>query len=91
VFVDKKSAFKLNSGEDKLYDILVLHLEGGKDIFITVTGTLHYLCQGCLQGLVFAGCFNVLIRLHISVTSVKISSVSWIPLQTLSSGMDSYY
>jgi phosphatidylinositol-bisphosphatase len=43
VFVDKKSAFKLNSGEDKLYDILVLHLEGGKDIFITVTGTVHYL------------------------------------------------
>lgn len=36
--VDKKSASKLNSGEDKLYDILVLHLEGGKDIFITVTG-----------------------------------------------------
>jgi hypothetical protein len=38
VYVDKKSAYKLNSGEDKLYDILVLHLEGGKDIFITVTG-----------------------------------------------------
>jgi hypothetical protein len=43
VFVDKKSAFKLNSGEDKLYDILVLHLEGGKDIFITVTGTSNSL------------------------------------------------
>lgn len=28
----------MNSGQDKLYDILVLHLEGGKDIFITVTG-----------------------------------------------------
>lgn len=38
VYVDKKTACKLNSGEDKLYDILVLHLEGGKDIFITVTG-----------------------------------------------------
>ena len=91
MFVDKKSAFKLNSGEDKLYDILVLHLEGGKDIFITVTGTLHYLYQVCLQGLVFAVCFNVLIRLHVSITSVKISSVLWIPLQTLSKGMDSYY
>lgn len=43
VYVDKKSAFKLNSGEDKLYDILVLHLDGGKDIFITVTGTLKFL------------------------------------------------
>lgn len=38
VRVDKKSAYKLNSGVDQLYDILVLHLEGGKDIFITVTG-----------------------------------------------------
>jgi len=41
VYVDKKTACKLNSGEDKLYDILVLHLEGGKDIFITITGILH--------------------------------------------------
>lgn len=41
VYVDKKTACKLNSGEDKLYDILVLHLEGGKDIFITVTGMSH--------------------------------------------------
>lgn len=38
VYVDKKSACKMNSGQDQLYDILVLHLEGGKDIFITVTG-----------------------------------------------------
>lgn len=28
----------MNSGQDQLYDILVLHLDGGKDIFITVTG-----------------------------------------------------
>lgn len=38
ICVDKKSAWKFNSGEDKLYDILVLHLINGKDIFITVTG-----------------------------------------------------
>ena len=38
VCVDKRSAWKLNSGEDQLYDILVLHLINGKDIFITVTG-----------------------------------------------------
>lgn len=43
VYVDKKSAGELNSSEDnKLYDILVLHLEGGKDIFITVTGKLKF-------------------------------------------------
>lgn len=38
VLVDKRSAYKMNNGQDKLYDILVLHLDGGKDIFITVTG-----------------------------------------------------
>ncbi|XP_071643159.1 inositol polyphosphate 5-phosphatase OCRL isoform X2 [Temnothorax longispinosus] len=46
VYVDKKTACKLNSGEDKLYDILVLHLEGGKDIFITITGTYERSCFG---------------------------------------------
>ena len=38
VLVDKQTASHLNSGSDKLYDILVLHLDGGKDLFITVTG-----------------------------------------------------
>ncbi|XP_050430300.1 inositol polyphosphate 5-phosphatase OCRL isoform X2 [Adelges cooleyi] len=47
VMVDKKSAYKMNSGQDKLYDILVLHLEGGKDIFITVTGSYERSCFGC--------------------------------------------
>ncbi|XP_063218257.1 type II inositol 1,4,5-trisphosphate 5-phosphatase [Bacillus rossius redtenbacheri] len=54
VYVDKSSAFKLNSGEDKLYDILVLHLEGGKDIFITVTGTYERSCFGSsIEALVY--------------------------------------
>lgn len=39
VYVDKKTAGALNSGQDQLYDILVLHLIGGKDIFVTVSGT----------------------------------------------------
>lgn len=47
VLVDKRSACKLNSGEDQLYDILVLHLEGGKDIFVTITGTYERSCFGC--------------------------------------------
>ncbi|XP_046667170.1 inositol polyphosphate 5-phosphatase OCRL-like isoform X1 [Homalodisca vitripennis] len=46
VYVDKKSACKMNSGQDKLYDILVLHLDGGKDIFITVTGSYERSCFG---------------------------------------------
>ena len=36
VYVNKKTAGDLNCGQDQLYDILVLHLHGGKDIFITV-------------------------------------------------------
>lgn len=40
VLVDKRTASQLNSGADKLYDILVLHLEGGKDLFITINGEL---------------------------------------------------
>lgn len=46
VYVDKHTVHKLNSGEDKIYDILVLHLEGGKDIFITVAGTYEPSCFG---------------------------------------------
>lgn len=43
IYVDKRSACELNSGKNRLYDILVLHLEGGKDIFITVTGSYFFL------------------------------------------------
>ena len=53
VFVDKRTAHTLNSGQDKLYDILVLHLNGGKDIFITVEGTYIRSSFGCsITGLV---------------------------------------
>lgn len=39
VNVDKESARTMNSGDEKLEDILVLHLEGGKDIFISLEFT----------------------------------------------------
>ena len=39
MFVDKDSAYRLNSGEEKLEDILVLHLHGGKDFFISFEKT----------------------------------------------------
>jgi len=53
VYVDKLTAHALNSGQDKLYDILVLHLLGGKDIFITVSGSYTKSCFGCsLEALV---------------------------------------
>lgn len=38
VKVDESSVCKLNSKEDTIDDILVLHLHGGKDCFITING-----------------------------------------------------
>lgn len=35
---DVRLEVQLESALEQLYDILVLHLEGGKDVFITVTG-----------------------------------------------------
>ena len=39
VNVDKESARAMNSGDEKLEDILVLHLEGGKDFFVSLEFT----------------------------------------------------
>lgn len=36
VYVDKNTVGSLNSGKDNLEDILVLHLHGGKDIFVSL-------------------------------------------------------
>ncbi|XP_068015479.1 type II inositol 1,4,5-trisphosphate 5-phosphatase isoform X1 [Melanerpes formicivorus] len=46
VFVNKSTATHLNSGEEKLEDILVLHLNGGKDYFLSVTGNYLPSCFG---------------------------------------------
>ncbi|XP_076077644.1 inositol polyphosphate 5-phosphatase OCRL-like isoform X1 [Mytilus galloprovincialis] len=56
VYVDKKSAAVLNSGEDKLEDILVLHLNGGKDFFISVSG--NYIASS------FGSSLEALIQMH---------------------------
>lgn len=54
VFVNRTTAPELNSGKQEIEDILVLHLERGKDYFISVTGnylpscygtSVHALCQ----------------------------------------------
>ena len=62
VLVDKNTAWTLNSGSDTLYDILVLHLEGGKDIFITVSGQYQKSCFGCS--------IEALIHLHQPISQV---------------------
>ncbi|XP_031442791.1 inositol polyphosphate 5-phosphatase OCRL isoform X2 [Clupea harengus] len=46
VYVSKDSVTLLNSGEDKIEDILVLHLDRGKDYFITIAGSYLPSCFG---------------------------------------------
>ncbi|XP_036442524.1 type II inositol 1,4,5-trisphosphate 5-phosphatase isoform X2 [Colossoma macropomum] len=54
VFVNRSTAPELNSGQQQLEDILILHLERGKDFFISISGSylpscfgssIHTLCQ----------------------------------------------
>ncbi|XP_051929451.1 inositol polyphosphate 5-phosphatase OCRL isoform X4 [Hippocampus zosterae] len=46
VYVSKDSVTLLNSGEDCIEDILVLHLDRGKDYFITISGNYLPSCFG---------------------------------------------
>ncbi|XP_034037646.1 inositol polyphosphate 5-phosphatase OCRL isoform X2 [Thalassophryne amazonica] len=46
VYVSKDSVTLLNSGEDALEDILVLHLDRGKDYFLTISGNYLPSCFG---------------------------------------------
>uniref|UniRef100_A0A8D2LA40 phosphoinositide 5-phosphatase n=1 Tax=Varanus komodoensis TaxID=61221 RepID=A0A8D2LA40_VARKO len=46
VYVSKDSVTLLNSGEDKIEDILVLHLDRGKDYFLTISGNYLPSCFG---------------------------------------------
>ncbi|XP_074530177.1 inositol polyphosphate 5-phosphatase OCRL isoform X4 [Halichoeres trimaculatus] len=45
-YVSKDSVTLLNSGEDSIEDILVLHLDRGKDYFITISGNYLPSCFG---------------------------------------------
>ncbi|XP_060906161.1 type II inositol 1,4,5-trisphosphate 5-phosphatase [Labrus mixtus] len=46
VFVNRSTAPDLNSGKEQIEDILVLHLERGKDYFISVAGNYMPSCYG---------------------------------------------
>uniref|UniRef100_A0A669F3U9 phosphoinositide 5-phosphatase n=1 Tax=Oreochromis niloticus TaxID=8128 RepID=A0A669F3U9_ORENI len=46
VFVNRTTAPELNSGKQEIEDILVLHLERGKDYFISVMGNYLPSCYG---------------------------------------------
>ncbi|KAG6460975.1 type II inositol 1,4,5-trisphosphate 5-phosphatase [Manduca sexta] len=67
VLINKTSACKMNAGADKLYDILVLHLYGGKDIFITINGTYQRSCFGCS--------IEVLVNLNMPIKEVTVGKL----------------
>ncbi|XP_067950834.1 inositol polyphosphate 5-phosphatase OCRL-like isoform X2 [Watersipora subatra] len=46
VHVDERTTGELNAGTDSIEDILVLHLEGGKDFFVTINGQYTLSCFG---------------------------------------------
>jgi len=49
LYVNKDTASQLNSGTERLDDILVLHLEGGKDLFVSLF-TLMLVLFLCSKG-----------------------------------------
>lgn len=75
VCVDKKTAGSLNSGSDQLYDILVLHLVGGKDIFVTISGSYRKSS--------FGASIEALCRLTVPIA--ELSSGAVIDLEKMSS------
>ncbi|RUS72880.1 hypothetical protein EGW08_019354 [Elysia chlorotica] len=67
VYVDKSCVAKLNAGEEKMEDILVLHLTGGKDSFITVAG--NYLISS------FGSSIEALVQLHGPIREVPVADL----------------
>ncbi len=67
VLVDRRTAGALNCGKDQLYDILVLHLVGGKDIFVTVSGEYHRSC--------FGSSIDALCRMTVPITEVPVAAL----------------
>ncbi|XP_065713457.1 type II inositol 1,4,5-trisphosphate 5-phosphatase [Patagioenas fasciata] len=47
VFVNRSTATSLNTGDDNIEDVLVLHLDRGRDYFLCVTGNYLPSCFGC--------------------------------------------
>ena len=86
--MDKSTAAPLTSGQDKLYDILVLHLAGGRDMFITVEGT--YIRWGDDDGtnsmtMLPRSCFGCSIQSLVQLT-VPVAELSPGQLATLERG-----
>lgn len=75
VSIDEDTAPPLNSGKDEMEDIIVLHLEKGKDFFITVTGDYLPSC--------FGSSLETLVHLHTYIREVPVAQlvdlVSYLP------------
>ncbi|ELT95411.1 hypothetical protein CAPTEDRAFT_130250 [Capitella teleta] len=67
VYVNKDTGPSLNSGKARIEDILVLHLDGGKDLFITVSG--NYIPSS------FSSSIETLVRMFKPVTDVETGSL----------------
>ncbi|KAK2500995.1 hypothetical protein MC885_007957 [Smutsia gigantea] len=81
LFVNKTTATKLNSGEDKIEDILVLHLERGKDYFLSVSG--NYL-PSCFGSPIHTLCYMREPVLNLPLETVR--ELTLMPLQTENGG-----
>ena len=67
VHVDEDSAPALTLGRVPLEDILVLHLEKGKDFFISVTGNYLPSC--------FGSSLDTLVNLHTYIREVPVAEL----------------
>ncbi len=67
VNIDEDSSSLLNSGKDRLEDILVLHLGKGKDFFITVSGNYQPSC--------FGSSLETLVQLHTYIREVPVAQL----------------
>lgn len=77
LFVNKTTATQLNSGEDKIEDILVLHLDRGKDYFLPVTG--NYL-PSCFGSPIHSLCYMKKPILHLPLETIR--ELTLMPLHT---------
>ncbi|XP_059233309.1 type II inositol 1,4,5-trisphosphate 5-phosphatase isoform X1 [Mustela nigripes] len=82
LFVNKTTATKLNSGEDKIEDILVLHLDRGKDYFLSVSG--NYL-PSCFGSPIHTLCYMREPILELPLETIR--ELTLMPLQTEDDGV----
>ncbi|ETE60245.1 Type II inositol-1,4,5-trisphosphate 5-phosphatase, partial [Ophiophagus hannah] len=83
VFVNKSTASHLNSGEDQLEDVLVLHLDQGKDYFLSVTGNYLPSCFGTP--------IHALIHMRQPIQDILPETIKKLTLMPLWSGDDFFW